>query len=375
MPYFRNEDINLLFIHIPKTGGTSVETYFSVKFGIPLRKSSLFTPNKGSQLSYSNGISYQHQTLRTLMTNAHKFGIEQNDLELLSIVRNPYDRIVSDLFFYNLISTNSSQVEVADVVEMYLSSSSDHRDNHRLPQYAFLVGGAEGSSSSDGQLAPGIKLLRTERLNDMMHDLGYTDFDVHLNKRKKQARSSLSYFNDKSLHLINTYYAKDFRLFGYEMILPSHQPQLKTLPWIEGEIDNQPPFKRVAQSVFIRGQQLPQHPNIKKSLGVMLPIPSLPPPDLQQKVLPPPGSALHQSAAQPYLRKRVQLTAPKNATAVLNKSNKTKTFAELVNEDCSAMPSESSRLPPTTTVVCPGRSSLDSILASHVQQQQQQKKK
>lgn len=36
MPYFNNNDINILFIHIPKTGGTSLENYFSSKFNIPL---------------------------------------------------------------------------------------------------------------------------------------------------------------------------------------------------------------------------------------------------------------------------------------------------------------------------------------------------
>jgi hypothetical protein len=36
MPYFKNENINLLFIHIPKTGGTSVEQYFSKKYNVEL---------------------------------------------------------------------------------------------------------------------------------------------------------------------------------------------------------------------------------------------------------------------------------------------------------------------------------------------------
>ena len=29
MPYFKNNDVNVLFIHIPKTGGSSMELYFS----------------------------------------------------------------------------------------------------------------------------------------------------------------------------------------------------------------------------------------------------------------------------------------------------------------------------------------------------------
>ena len=36
MPYFKNNRINLLFIHIPKTGGSSLEKYFNVKYNIPL---------------------------------------------------------------------------------------------------------------------------------------------------------------------------------------------------------------------------------------------------------------------------------------------------------------------------------------------------
>ena len=36
MPYFHNKDVNLLFIHIPKTGGSSLETYFSKKFNMHL---------------------------------------------------------------------------------------------------------------------------------------------------------------------------------------------------------------------------------------------------------------------------------------------------------------------------------------------------
>lgn len=42
MPYFKNDDVNILFIHIPKTGGSSIEHYFSNKFNVLLNQKSLF---------------------------------------------------------------------------------------------------------------------------------------------------------------------------------------------------------------------------------------------------------------------------------------------------------------------------------------------
>jgi hypothetical protein len=42
MPYFHNNNTNTLIIHIPKTGGTSLEYYFSNKYNIPLNNDSLF---------------------------------------------------------------------------------------------------------------------------------------------------------------------------------------------------------------------------------------------------------------------------------------------------------------------------------------------
>ena len=108
MPYFQNETTNLLFIHIPKTGGTSVETYFSRKLNIPLNEQCLYTPAKGR--FYKNNVSYQHQTYLTLLNNAEELGIYFEGITILSIVRNPYDRVISDLFFYKMIETDSEQI-------------------------------------------------------------------------------------------------------------------------------------------------------------------------------------------------------------------------------------------------------------------------
>lgn len=102
MPYFKNNQMNILFIHIPKTGGTSVEKYLSAKYKIPLNSKALYTcyPNN----IYKNiNSSLQHISYNTILKYKKKFSIDEKNIKIFTIVRNPYTRIISDLFFLDLL--------------------------------------------------------------------------------------------------------------------------------------------------------------------------------------------------------------------------------------------------------------------------------
>ena len=109
MPYFNNKkDINLLLIHIPKTGGTSLERYFSNKWLIPLNKESLYSiPKEGIE-----NISLQHLGFNKIIEYKEKLQINLNELKIISIVRNPYERVISDLFYNKLINESYSRKEI-----------------------------------------------------------------------------------------------------------------------------------------------------------------------------------------------------------------------------------------------------------------------
>ena len=126
MPYFKNNNLNLLFIHIPKTGGTSLEKYLSQKHNIPLDTKSLYsTPENGYK-----SVSLQHQTYHSLLKKKTNFDIDFNNIKIISIVRNPYERIVSDLFFYKLINYKTTQIEVFIILQKYINSNE--YDNHNI---------------------------------------------------------------------------------------------------------------------------------------------------------------------------------------------------------------------------------------------------
>ena len=103
MPYYK--DLNLLFIHIPKTGGNhlskylrtkSTEQFWNIENYVFKRKvyGNTILPDKQARK-----ISMQHQTYNTLYKYRDLLKIPfNNKLKTITIVRNPYNRMISDLF-------------------------------------------------------------------------------------------------------------------------------------------------------------------------------------------------------------------------------------------------------------------------------------
>ena len=197
MPYYK--DIELLFIHIPKTGGTSLENYLKKTY-----KETLFS-------GYGNNIlpeddlqknSLQHQTYSTIYKYRDILEVDFNsNLKVLTIVRDPYDRIISDLFFLVLINRNDTCETVYNIIKDYLYK--DCYDNHNIPQYKFIT-------NSNEELIENIKIFRTETLTQDIHNYGFTDYIG-----TKSNIIHINYLNNDSIQLINIFYKKDFELFNY----------------------------------------------------------------------------------------------------------------------------------------------------------------
>jgi len=205
MPYYK--DIDLLLIHIPKTGGTSVEVYFKKSSNQTLF--SLYPNNDILPETCLRNVSLQHQTYNTIYTYRDLLKVDFNSkLKILTVVRNPYTRIISDLFFLDLIKQEYNSQVVYDIIKEYLYK--DCHDNHNIPQYKFIV-------DESNVLRDNIIILHTETLNIDMFNLGYTDF----NSKKLVNPIEVNYYdylNRKSIDLINSFYEKDFDMFKYNKI-------------------------------------------------------------------------------------------------------------------------------------------------------------
>lgn len=222
MPYFKNDNINLLFIHIPKTGGTSVEAYFSKNYNIPLDNNSLYShaPNCNQLIDISESdkqrgnynSSLQHLSYSIILKYKDVLGVNFDEtLQYLAIVRNPYYRLLSDLFFFRLICINSDKETVLNIIKNYLTRTN--LDNHNLPQYIFVT-------DENNKLYENITIIRTETLIKDMHNLGYLDFNIEIQKNilSEKKENYMNYLNNESISLINKFYEMDFMLFNYSMV-------------------------------------------------------------------------------------------------------------------------------------------------------------
>jgi len=215
MPYFSNDMINLLFIHIPKTGGTSLEYYFSQKYNIKLNQNSLHTYDLIEFYEkYGINLTLQHYTYNNIIEFNNILNVNFENLEKITIVRNPYAKIISDLFYKKLININSTKDYVYNIINKYINENN--HDNHNIPQYKFII-------DNDNNLLHDIKIFKTETLNDNMIANGYTDFNININTNQHKI-NYIDYLNNNSINLINNFYDKDFNYFNYNKLNYNYKP-------------------------------------------------------------------------------------------------------------------------------------------------------
>jgi hypothetical protein len=219
MPYFHNQTIHLLFIHIPRTGGTSIEHYFSGKYQIPLDIKSMYSnPTEIKR----EGVTYQHLTFPMITDAIEKWHPDFMDVSLSNVVymtsvRNPYHRVFSNLFFYGLMSSQSNLEQVFYIIKDRFLPHNLHFDNHVLPQHEFVAGIPRDQ----------LKIVRLETIREDMRALGYADFDLDLCK-SYHIKEYHEFFSKETVELINAFYAEDFDRFGYERLDPANFPSFTT---------------------------------------------------------------------------------------------------------------------------------------------------
>ena len=216
MPYFK--PLNLLYIHIPKTGGMSIEEYLYQKCNMERDEKNIYGYyyDRTNRIRVENERTLQHLTYNEIIEKKQWFDIEignckNKDMKILVSIRNPFERIVSDLFWNKTsgVTKETTKEEFYQILYKYLYVDTDVLiDNHKTPQYKFI------QNEYGLTIKNNIFFVRTENLREDMHKLGFTDFDIHINENLVKTDYQ-KYLNEDSIELIVNYYAADFLHFGY----------------------------------------------------------------------------------------------------------------------------------------------------------------
>lgn len=221
MPVYRLSE--LIHIHIPKTGGTAIESYFHSIGDMVWGLESWL----GQEYIEHRWYEIQHLTMREFIDfTADEF----KHFDSFAVIRNPYTRLISEYLWRRALSQGTPNVqmlffdsfrefllEIPPEIDTNWSFCLDKADRaktnfliHVRPQHHYVC-------SQHGEQMVN-ELMSFERLA--------TDFNVLLGRRglktnkirSTRARHLEAYFDRETLDLANSLYAKDFKLGAYEML-------------------------------------------------------------------------------------------------------------------------------------------------------------
>ncbi len=192
MPLYRTAAGVVFFVHIPKTGGTSIEK-------------TLKRAGAAEALKMRKKVGFSKATLQHMHAEIHEQAVGSKFVDYaFTVVRNPYDRFASE---YKMKVVDSGLDEsVDDWATQNFARFKDFgytRDNHIRPQVEFISKHVEVFNFEDGLEAPVAAACKQLELE--VPEVGH---------EKKGTTGTLE-ASGETLEMINTFYRDDFYEFGY----------------------------------------------------------------------------------------------------------------------------------------------------------------
>jgi hypothetical protein len=205
----------VIYVHVPKTGGTSIEKYFLDLLGLETKDAAAIGVFKNLDKTSNLERGNQHCSLR--MIEDYFFGGEiPSEFKIFSTVRNPYDRFYSELNYRRLpppgrfpFSFRLPAHFLMFLAEKKFTLLKD-LNSHMRPQYEYLLGKSERR----------VRLLRLENLQDEFGDL-MREWGLYNGPLQMLNRSSVRALRSSDLVKCNEFiiktYKEDFDRFGYKI--------------------------------------------------------------------------------------------------------------------------------------------------------------
>ncbi|GAB3273735.1 sulfotransferase family protein [Arthrobacter pigmenti] len=207
MPVFRKDGRNILFIHVPKTGGSTIEEVFNSSGYQVMYLDGKMGPTSPN---YFRKCAPQHMNAEML---EHAFRLDKFDLTFL-VARDPLARFKSRYVWSHRKQASINPEISEEWVEKQFREFSTNKfvgGNHVRPQVDFLTPGCDVYNFETG-------------LQNIVDDLDKR-FDFSLNREIPRVREggAVSHMSSKDVVVspglerrIKEFYAEDYIRFGYD---------------------------------------------------------------------------------------------------------------------------------------------------------------
>lgn len=203
----------IIFIHIPKTGGSSVD--FHLREIKPVRNRWSLLPEipaekfTNEELMLCIARERQHYTYRDLEKILPSNILD--NFKKITVVRNPYDRLVSE---YHFVNEEKNYLTFENFVKNTLSLDAFDRTwlyhGHLETQTSYLINREKNFNSIDF-------IFTFEKLHecfDYLKSVTGSDLKPHLRKALNR-RPYKEYYNESLKELVYNFYKEDFVNFNY----------------------------------------------------------------------------------------------------------------------------------------------------------------
>ena len=176
------EEYKAIFIHIPKNAGSSIETYFA-------NESFRIQPNK-------------HDTINEIKK---RFKNSYDNYSKFTIIRNPYDKMVSWYFYLKRnVGENHNVIEFNDWIK------DPSKFWHANDPISYLKPQCKWIDNT-------VEIIRFENLNEELNNFFGEDIDLPITNKSNHNHYS-TYYNKNSIDIIYDRYKEDFKRYNYKKI-------------------------------------------------------------------------------------------------------------------------------------------------------------
>lgn len=186
----------LKFIHITKTGGTSIEN-----------TGKLINQNWGR--FHKNEIGYWHKIFEKYPNKI------KSKYDWFTVVRNPYNRILSEYYCkWGGIGNENIDHNIDEFNKYLINKVKNCRYlKHYTKQFKYIPDNKNIK----------IRILKFENLKEefkkLLKEYNLPDIELLHENKAKNKKFTINDFNDELINTINKVYDKDFKMFGYKKII------------------------------------------------------------------------------------------------------------------------------------------------------------